>query len=213
MFFNPKFTYSNSETSYSKLLVDIDSGNIQSLYLYPRKREVDVLYKNGSTQKIPILYNDQLILQKATDSNIELTIHNSRRESAAASSFASIGIFVLFLFAIILILKSTSKFASRAFGFGKNKAKFITIDDVETRFDDVAGVPEAAEELKEVISFLKEPKKFTDLGAKAPKGVLLIGPPGTGKTLLAKAIAGESGVPFISIAASEFVDYLLVLRK
>ena len=114
MFFNPKFTYSNSETSYSKLLVDIDSGNIQSLYLYPRKREVDVLYKNGSTQKIPILYNDQLILQKATDSNIELTIHNSRRESAAANTFASLGIFVLFLFAIVLILKSTSKFASLA---------------------------------------------------------------------------------------------------
>ncbi|MEC7293218.1 MAG: AAA family ATPase, partial [Actinomycetota bacterium] len=78
--------------------------------------------------------------------------------------------------------------------------------DVETRFDDVAGVPEAAEELKEVITFLKEPKKFENLGAKVPKGVLLIGPPGTGKTLLAKAIAGESGVPFLSISASEFVE-------
>ena len=92
-------------------------------------------------------------------------------------------------------MRSTSKLASRAFGFGKNNSKFITIDDVDTRFDDVAGVPEAAEELKEVIKFLNEPKKFTDLGAKVPKGVLLIGPPGTGKTLLAKAIAGESGVP------------------
>ena len=96
--------------------------------------------------------------------------------------------------------------ASRAFGFTKNQSKFVTIDDVETRFDDVAGVPEAAEELKEVITFLKEPKKFEDLGAKVPKGVLLIGPPGTGKTLLAKAIAGESGVPFLSISASEFVE-------
>jgi len=96
--------------------------------------------------------------------------------------------------------------ASKAFGFTKNQAKFVTIDDVETRFDDVAGVPEAAEELKEVITFLKEPKKFENLGAKVPKGVLLIGPPGTGKTLLAKAIAGESGVPFLSISASEFVE-------
>ena len=96
--------------------------------------------------------------------------------------------------------------ASRAFGFTKNQAKFVTIDDVETRFDDVAGVPEAAEELKEVITFLKEPKKFENLGAKVPKGVLLIGPPGPGKTLLAKAIAGESGVPFLSISASEFVE-------
>ena len=103
-------------------------------------------------------------------------------------------------------MRSTSKLASRAFGFTKNKAKFVTIDDVETRFDDVAGVPEAAEELKEVITFLKVHKKFENLGAKVPKGVLLIGPPGTGKTLLAKAIAGESGVPFLSISASEFVE-------
>lgn len=77
----------------------------------------------------------------------------------------------------------------------------------------MAGVPEAAEELKEVITFLKEPKKFENLGAKVPKGVLLIGPPGTGKTLLAKAIAGESGVPFLSISASEFVELLLVLEQ
>ena len=105
-------------------------------------------------------------------------------------------LFLIFILAIVLILRSTSKLASRAFGFTKNQTKFVTIDDVETRFDDVAGVPEAAEELKEVITFLKEPKKFEDLGAKVPKGVLLIGPPGTGKTLLAKAIAGESGVPF-----------------
>ena len=116
------------------------------------------------------------------------------------------GLFLIFLIALFLILRSTSKLASRTFGLGKNRAKFITLDDVDTRFDDVAGVPEAAEELKEVITFLKEPQKFTDLGAKVPKGVLLIGPPGTGKTLLAKAIAGESGVPFISIAASEFVE-------
>ena len=115
-------------------------------------------------------------------------------------------LFLIFVLALILILRGTSKLASRALGFGKSKSKFITIDDVDTRFDDVAGVPEAAEELKEVITFLKEPKKFTDLGAKVPKGVLLIGPPGTGKTLLAKAIAGESGVPFLSISASEFVE-------
>ncbi len=206
MFFKPKFSYSNSKSSYSDLLVDIDSGYIQSIYFYPRKREIDVLYKNGKSEKIPILYNDQLILEKASRNNIELTINNSRKESLAANSFASFSFFLIFFLAIVLILRSTSKLASKALGFGKNKAKFITIEDVETRFEDVAGVPEAAEELKEVITFLKEPKKFADLGAKVPKGVLLIGPPGTGKTLLAKAIAGESRVPFITIAASEFVE-------
>ena len=206
MFFKSKFSYSNSNSSYSDLLLDIDSGNIEAIYFYPRRRETDVLYKNGKKEKIPILYNDQLILEKATENKVELTINNSRKESSTANSFASLGLFLIFLFAIVLILRSTSNLASRAFGIGKNKSKFIIIEDVETRFDDVAGVPEAAEELKEVITFLKEPKKYTDLGAKVPKGVLLVGPPGTGKTLLAKAIAGESGVPFVSIAASEFVE-------
>ena len=206
MFFTSKFSYSNSNSSYSDLLLDIDSGNIQAIYFYPRRREIDVLYKNGEKEKIPILYNDQLILEKATENKVELSINNSIKESTAAKSFASVGLFLIFLVAIVLLLRSTSNFASRTFGFGKNKSKFITIEDVETRFDDVAGVPEAAEELKEVITFLKEPKKYTNLGAKVPKGVLLIGPPGTGKTLLAKAIAGESGVPFFSIAASEFVE-------
>ena len=207
MFFKSNFSYSNSNSSYSDLLVDIDSGNIKSIYFYPRKREIDVLYKNGTRrEKIPILYNDQLILDKANENRVELTINNSRKEFATANSFASIGLFLIFLVAIVLILRSTSKLASKALSFGKNKAKFIAIDDVETRFDDVAGLPEAAEELKEIITFMKEPSKFTNLGAKVPKGVLLIGPPGTGKTLLAKAIAGESGVPFLSIAASEFVE-------
>ena len=206
MFFKSKFSYSNSTSSYSDLLQDIDSGNVQSIYFYPRTREINVSYKNGKKEKIPIFYNDQLILEKATENNVELTINNSRKEYSAANSFVSVGFFLIFIVAIVLILRSTSKLASKALGFGKNKAKFITIDDVETRFDDVAGVPEAAEELKEVITFLKEPKKFTDLGARVPKGVLLIGPPGTGKTLLAKAIAGESGVPFLTIAASEFVE-------
>ena len=206
MFFKSKFSYSNSNSSYSDLLLDLDSGKIEAIYFYPRRRETDVLYKNGKKEKIPILYNDQLILEKATENKVELTINNSRKESSTANSFASLGLFLIFLFAIVLILRSTSNLASRAFGIGKNKSKFIIIEDVETRFDDVAGVPEAAEELKEVITFLKEPKKYTDLGAKVPKGVLLVGPPGTGKTLLAKAIAGESGVPFVSIAASEFVE-------
>ena len=193
MFFNSKFSYSNSNSSYSDLLLDIDSGNIEAIYFYPRRREIDVLYKNGKKEKIPILYNDQLILEKATENKVELTINNSRKESSTANSFASLGLFLIFLVAIVLILKSTSNLASRALGFGKNKSKFIIIEDVETRFDDVAGVPEAAAELKEVITFLKEPKKYTDLGARVPKGVLLFGPPGTGKTTAAEGYVEQLG--------------------
>jgi len=206
VFLNSKFSYSKSSKSYSDLLLELDSGKILSIYFYPRRREIDVIYKDGRKEKIPILYNDQLIIEKSSENNVDLTINNSRKDSSLANSTASFFLLLIFIFGFLLILKSTSKIASKAFGFGKSKAKFFTIEDVNTRFDDVAGVPEAAEELKEMINFLKNPKRLNDLGAKIPKGVLLIGPPGTGKTLLAKAIAGESGVPFLSISASEFVE-------
>ena len=88
-----KFSYSNSKSSYSDLLEDIESGNIESILFYPRQREIDVTYKNGDKIKIPILYNDQLILEKATDNKVELTINNSRKEASAANSFASISLF------------------------------------------------------------------------------------------------------------------------
>ena len=206
MFLNSKFSYSKSNKSYSDLLLDLDSGQILSIYFYPRRREIDVVYKDGRKEKIPILYNDQLIIEKSSENNVDLTINNSRKDSSLANSAATIFLLLIFIFGFVLIIKSTSKIASKAFGFGKSKAKFFAVEDVNTRFEDVAGVPEAAEELKEMINFLKYPKKLNDLGAKIPKGVLLIGPPGTGKTLLAKAIAGESGVPFLSISASEFVE-------
>ena len=206
MLFNSQFTYSKSNSSYSDLLSDIDKGNIQSLYFYPKRREIDVLFKNGKKEKIPILYNDQLIIEKAADNKVELTIFNNRKETSIANSAATLGLLFIFIFGIVLLLKSTSKIANRAFGFGKSNVKFSSVDKVDTRFEDVAGVPEAAEEIKEIINFLKDPQILIDLGAKIPKGVLLYGPPGTGKTLLAKAIAGESGVPFLSISASEFVE-------
>lgn len=90
--------------------------------------------------------------------------------------------------------------------FGKSRAKLLTESQGKITFEDVAGIEEAKEELEEIIAFLKEPKKFTALGGKIPKGVLLVGPPGTGKTLLARAVAGEAGVPFFSISGSDFVE-------
>ena len=90
--------------------------------------------------------------------------------------------------------------------FGKSKAKMVTKETSDVTFDDVAGIEEAIEELTELKDFLKNPKKFLDMGAKIPRGVLLYGPPGTGKTLIAKAVAGEAGVPFFSISGSDFVE-------
>ena len=105
-----------------------------------------------------------------------------------------------------LFLRQIQSSGNKAMSFGKSKAKMIAEGQVKVTFDDVAGVEEAKEELKEIVEFLKDPKKFSRLGGKIPKGVLLFGPPGTGKTLLARAVAGEAGVPFFSISGSDFVE-------
>jgi cell division protease FtsH len=107
---------------------------------------------------------------------------------------------------VIWLLRGVSRSQNTALSFGKSKARIADTKQVKTRFKDVAGADEAKEELVEVVDFLKNPKKYIEIGAKIPKGVLLVGPPGTGKTLLARAVAGEAGVPFFSIAGSEFVE-------
>ncbi|MGB9668246.1 MAG: ATP-dependent zinc metalloprotease FtsH, partial [Thermosulfidibacteraceae bacterium] len=106
----------------------------------------------------------------------------------------------------VFFMKQMQAGSSRAFTFGKSRARIVVDESKKTTFDDVADMEEAKEEVKEIIEFLRDPKRFQRLGGKMPKGVLLVGPPGTGKTLLAKAIAGEAGVPFISISGSEFVE-------
>ncbi|MEO0084049.1 MAG: ATP-dependent zinc metalloprotease FtsH, partial [candidate division WOR-3 bacterium] len=113
---------------------------------------------------------------------------------------------VFFIGLWIFLIRRMSAGSDRAFSFGKSRARLLTTDRPKVTFDDVAGVDEAKEELKEVIEFLKAPSKFQKLGGKIPKGVLLVGPTGTGKTLLARAVAGEAGVPFLSISGSDFVE-------
>jgi len=121
--------------------------------------------------------------------------------------FYSLGPVILFIFFLWYFgYRNIQAGGSRIWTFGKARARLITQDQTKTTFNDVAGVDEAKEELKEIIEFLKDPKKFQRLGGKIPKGVLLIGPPGTGKTLLAKAVSGEAGVPFFSISGSDFVE-------
>src|SRR5712692_5464972 len=106
----------------------------------------------------------------------------------------------------IFFMRQMQVGGGKAMSFGKSRAKLLTENQHKVTFQDVAGVEEAKDELQEIISFLKDPKKFTRLGGRIPKGCLLVGPPGTGKTLLARAIAGEAGVPFFSISGSDFVE-------
>ena len=154
----------------------------------------------------PSLYSDtssDSTLQRWMDMGIQISFEDPNAGSGWGNVLY-IAVLVVGVVAFILILRSMSGGSGKVLNFGKTKARVST--NIKVRFSDVAGAEEEKEELKEVVEFLKSPKKFSDLGAKIPKGVLLVGPPGTGKTLFAKAVAGEAGVPFFSVSGSDFVE-------
>ncbi len=197
---------SSDSPSYSQLLADLRGGRIKELELSLRQREVLVRYRDGAQGRVPVFSNDQLLLRTAEAAKVPLAVRDDRAEAAMAG-LVSNGLLILILLAGLgLLLRRSAQVANRALGFGSSRPRLQPEGSVTVRFEDVAGIAEAKEELQEVVTFLKTPERFTAIGARIPKGVLLVGPPGTGKTLLAKAIAGEAGVPFFSIAASEFVE-------
>ncbi len=194
------------EVSYSTLLKEISSGSVKELVLVPGRRQVIVTYSNGREITVPVLANDQQILRVAEASGTPLNVKDVRQEQALAGLAGNLVLVVLIVVGLSLLLRRSAQAANKAMGFGRSQARTSPQEEITVRFEDVAGIGEAKEELQEVVTFLKQPETFIKLGARIPRGVLLVGPPGTGKTLLAKAIAGEAGVPFFSIAASEFVE-------
>lgn len=156
--------------------------------------------------KVQIPSNDQELMDKLNTSDADVTVKKAPETNQLAGN---IGTFIIVLFAIIslgLMIKAIQAGGSQAMSFGKSKAKMLLDSKVKTTFKDVAGIDEEKKELEEIVDFLKNGEKYMKLGAKIPKGVLLVGPPGTGKTLMAKAVAGEASVPFFSISGSDFVE-------
>ncbi|MBD2432608.1 MULTISPECIES: ATP-dependent zinc metalloprotease FtsH [Fischerella] len=199
----------NNTLTYGQLLQKIEAGEVARVDLDETEKVADVYLKGTE--------NAQPLRVKLLDQNPELIAQLKAKkvefdEVSSANSRAAVGLllnlmWILPLVALMLLfLRRSTNASSQAMNFGKSRARFQMEAKTGIKFDDVAGIEEAKEELQEVVTFLKQPEKFTAVGARIPKGVLLVGPPGTGKTLLAKAIAGEAAVPFFSISGSEFVE-------
>ncbi len=192
--------------SYSQLLIDMKGGAVKEILLSPRQRVATVTYGDGRTANVALFNDNQLLLRTAEQHRIPLSVRDERQEEAMAGLLGNLLLASLLLGALALLIRRSSQVANKTLGFGRSQPRVQPEGASTVRFEDVAGIAEAKEELQEVVTFLKSPERFTSIGAKIPKGVLLVGPPGTGKTLLARAIAGEAGVPFFSMAASEFVE-------
>ncbi len=203
------------ELSLSELVRQIDEGQVSELSVAGDGREVTVTYTDpgtmpGQTQLSGTSsIQEELLLLGLTEEALATINIVNETPSQLGSWLSLIGIFLpaLIIIAFIyFIFRQAQGTNNQAMSFGKSRARMFTGDHPTVSFEDVAGCDEAKEELREVVEFLKEPEKFVSFGARIPKGVLLVGSPGTGKTLLAKAVSGEAGVPFFSIAGSEFVE-------
>jgi cell division protease FtsH len=196
--------------SYSELLNKIKQNQVEDVEIDRTTNTARVKLvgdeKNAPPKQVRLFDQNPELIELLRDRKIEFDIRSSPDRSTAVGLAVNLLLVVLLLSGLLMILRRSANVSGQALSFGKSRARFQMEAKTGVMFNDVAGIDEAKEELQEVVTFLKQPEKFTAIGAKIPKGMLLIGPPGTGKTLLAKAIAGEAGVPFFSISGSEFVE-------
>ena len=201
----------NNELTYSELLSKIEAGEVTDIEIEYGGESARVKLKNDSNIKnvnIPSVDNLMENLNTSmTDNTINVTETDKSFWLIVSDLLLPISSIVLLVLMFMLFIGGPQSQGKGAMPFGKSKARMLTANDRnKVTFKDVAGIDEEKEELQEIVDFLKNPKKYTDMGARIPKGVLLVGGPGTGKTLLAKAVAGEAGVPFFIISGSDFVE-------
>ncbi len=203
---------SSSKMTYSELITSIENREVENIKISADGSMASVKLKNSKLEKevnIPSLDSFITYTEEYLKTG-ELTLEEERESIwiTVLSLITPFGLLIIFFIFWFLMMSGGNQNSSRgSMSFGKSKARLVNAGEKNrVTFDDVAGVDEEKEELQEIVEFLKNPKKFTDMGARIPKGVLLVGQPGTGKTLLAKAVAGEAGVPFYIISGSDFVE-------
>ena len=194
---------------YSDFVEQVQEDQVSRVLLSPDRGTASVVATDGRRSEVN-LAPDKDLLKMLTDHNVDIAVQPSRQPGAWQQAASSLIFPLLLLGGLFFLFRRAQSGGggggNPAMNFGKSKARVQMEPSTQITFGDVAGIEGAKLELTEVVDFLKNPDRFTAVGAKIPKGVLLVGPPGTGKTLLAKAVAGEAGVPFFSISGSEFVE-------
>jgi len=199
-----------AEISYNTFVEQANAGNLDSIVVMDGeatgtfKQSINIGEKQVKNFRIYLPFRDEKLFRELAENGVIVKFKPRQVWMDILISYLPWVIILVFLW--FMMFRQVNGNVSRAFDFGKSRAKIYTEDKPKVTFDDVADAKEAKEELKEIVDYLKNPQKYASIGARVPKGVLLVGPPGTGKTLLARAIAGEAGVPFISISGSEFVE-------
>ena len=209
----------SSRMTYGRFLDYLEMGWVKQVDLYDNGRNAQIvasspeLGNRAQTIRVEIPVGASQLIQKLKENNINFDAHPAPRKNLFVVIASNIILPTIFIAALVYFFQNSENFmggaGSSPMSLGKSTARFERRPDTGVTFSDIAGIDEAKAEFEEIVSFLKEPDRYTLVGAKIPKGILLVGPPGTGKTLLAKAIANEANVPFFSVAGSEFVEMFI----